>query len=637
MVAPNLKRKGLIVLPLAAVTWIVVAVVLSTGSLSGAHTVVLPSGASPACLPATLNHSAALAGTTVAVSPAPETDTANPDTEISFLGTPVTTIQDISVEGSRTGYHYGHLYGYFQGDGGSFVPDRPFDAGERVAVHALVGSPGGEHRTSFSFRVASPYPTAGIPAFPNPPAPASSYQSFASAPEVHPPILDVTTPDRDPTAGDLMMTVGPGPGQFGPLIYTPQGRLVWFDNLEKGLVALNLSVQGYEGQRDLTWWQGKVLSSGFGQGEDIVMDPHYQTVATVHAGNGYEADLHDFQIVPNDVAYITAYNVMRCDLSPVGGARNGVIVDTAVQAVDIKTGLVRWEWHSLDHVGVSESHTPVPTDATPWDWFHLNSVDPEPDGHVLISGRSTWAAYQLEGPPGNILWRLGGTRSSFTMGPGAETAWQHDARVQPDGTVTFFDNGSNPRIHYQSRGLRVAIDTRRHTASVVRVYPHPGAPLLADSQGDVQTLPDDSVVVGWGAVPSVSEFAKGGGLLFDAHMPPGMSSYRVFRLPWSGHPLWSPAVNARVLVAEDSTAVFVSWNGATDVASWRVLAGPSPSSLTAQATMPDSGFESTVTYPNDYPTNKVEYVAVQALGAGGEVLGTSATVKAIAPAKAAAP
>ena len=158
----------------AAVAWVVVAVVLGTGSLSGAHTVVPPSGVSPACLPATLNHSAALAGTTVDVSPAPETDTANPGTQISFLGTPVTDIRDVSVEGSRSGYHYGHVYGYFQGDGGSFVPDKPFAAGERVLVRALVGGPGGEHRTSFGFRVATPYPTGGIPGFPNPPAPPSA-------------------------------------------------------------------------------------------------------------------------------------------------------------------------------------------------------------------------------------------------------------------------------------------------------------------------------------------------------------------------------------------------------------------------------------------------------------------------------
>jgi hypothetical protein len=626
-----MNRKGLTLLLLAAVAWVVVAVLLGTGSLSGAHTFVAPGGPSPACLPATLGHGAELPGTTVEVSPAPETDTANQDTQVSFLGAPVTDIQQVSVEGSRTGYHYGHLYGYFQGDGGSFVPDKPFKAGERVVVRALVGPPGGEHRSSFSFRVATPYPTGGIGGFPNPEAPPSSYQSFASAPGLHPPALEVTSPDLDPKAGDVMMTAGPGPGQFGPLIYSPQGRLVWFDHLPNARNALNLSVQRYEGQDDLTWWQGKVLGLGFGEGEDVVMDPNYQTVATIHAGNGYEADLHDFQIVPGQVAYITVYNVMRCDLSPVKGARNGVIIDTAVQALDMKTGLVRWEWHSLDHVGVSESHAPVPTNATPWDWFHLNSIDPQPDGHVLISGRSTWASYQLDGSSGGILWRLGGTRSSFTMGPGAETAWQHDARLQPDGTVTLFDDGSNPRVHYQSRGVRVAIDPERRTATLTRVYPHPGSPLVADSQGNMQTLADESVVIGWGAVPSVSQFAKRGALLFDAHMPPGMSSYRAFRFPWVGHPLSAPSVSARVLATGDSTAVFASWNGATQVASWRVLAGASSASLAARATMPDSGFESTVTYPDTYPEDKVEYVAVQALGGAGEVLGTSATVEATRP------
>jgi hypothetical protein len=627
-----MNRNGYIVLGVAASAWVVVAILLSTGKLSGARAFEPPSGASPGCLPASTAHSAKLAGTTLDVSPAPGTGTANPATQVSFLGAPVLDIQDVSVEGSRTGYHYGHLYGYYQGDGGSFVPDKPFVSGERVTVRALVGAPRSERRVSYSFRIATPYPTEGIPGFPNPQAAPSTYQSFVSAPGMAAPVMDVTAPDRDPGAGDVLMTVGPGPGQYGPLIYTPQGRLVWFDYLPQGMSAENLSVQRYEGQNDLTWWEGKVFKQGFGQGEDIVMNPDYQTVAKIRAGNGYRADLHDFQIAPNNVAYVTVYNLMRCDLSPVGGKRNGAIVDTAVQEIDMKTGLVRWEWHGLDHVAVSESHAPVPTAATPWDWFHLNSIDPEPNGDLLLSARSTWAAYQLQGGSGDVLWRLGGPRSSFAMGRGTETAWQHDARMNANGTITMFDDGSNPRVRYQSRGVRVAIDTSRHTARVVASYPHPGSPLLADSQGNLQVLPDANLLVGWGAVPSVSELNQSGKLLFDAHLPPGFSSYRTFRFPWNGQPLWPPAASARVLSAEDSTAVFASWNGATDVASWRVLAGSDPGALVPRATMPNSGFESTVTFPNTYPEHKVEYVAVQALDATGRLLGTSATVQVYNPA-----
>jgi hypothetical protein len=352
------------------------------------------------------------------------------------------------------------------------------------------------------------------------------------------------------------------------------------------------------------------------------MDRNYQKVATIRAGNGYEADLHDFQISAHDVAYITAYNLMRCDLSRVGGTRNGVIVDAAVQELDMQTGLVRSEWHSLDHVAVSESHTPVPTTAIPWDWFHLNSVEHEPDGSLVISARNAWAAYRLARGSGKIVWRLGGTNSSFKMGPGTEVAWAHDARVQRDRTVTLFDDGSNPRVHDQSRGVRVAIDTNRHTARLVHAYRHPGSPLLSDSQGNAQILPDDSVVIGWGSVPSVSELANGGALLFDAHLPAGTSFYRAFRFPWAGHPLWPPAASASVLATGDSTAVFASWNGDSEVRSWRVLAGSDQGSLIPRATMPDSAFESSITLPEAYA-----YVAVQALGARGDLLATSPTVR----------
>ncbi|MGP0100279.1 MAG: arylsulfotransferase family protein [Solirubrobacteraceae bacterium] len=627
-----MKRNGYIVLLVAVLGWIVAAIVSGSPGLGlfGASAVHTASRISPSCLPATLEHSASLPGTDVDVSPEPGTDTVDPDTQISFLGTDVTSIREVSVVGSRSGAHPGHVYGYSQGDGASFVPDKPFDPGERVTVRAAIGagrsptSGSGGGRIAFGFRVDTPYPTAGAAEFPNPPAAPADYQSFDTLPGVQAPILDVTVADRDPAAGDILTTNGPGPGQYGPLIYTPQGQLVWFDKLSGGETAEDLSEQTYEGQRDLTWWKGRVLALGFGQGEDVVMNSHYQTVATVRGGNGLRADLHDFQIAPHDIAYITAFNPIRCDTSPLKGARDGAIVDTAIQEIDMKTGLVRWEWHSLDHIGASESETEALTTATPWDWFHLNSIDPEPDGNIFISARSTWAGYQLEGGTGKILWRLGGLESSFKMGPGTETAWQHDGRVLPDGEVTFFDDGSNPPIHSQSRAVRIALDFKTHEARLVAAYTHTNPPLLAASQGNMQTLADGNTVVGYGGVPAISEYDKDGALLFDANLPFDMAYYRAFRFPWRGRPLSPPAALASLNDTGEETIVHASWNGATEVASWRVLAGKHAGSLAMQATIPASGFESSTTLPKEYP-----YVAVQALDWAGRVLGTSRTVKAI--------
>ena len=627
-----MRRTGYIAVPIAVLAWAVASIVIGSPSLGllGTSATVARSGTSPSCLPATLEHGASLPGTDVDVSPEPGTGTANPDTQISFLGTDVTNIREVSVSGSKSGNHHGHVYGYSQDDGGSFVPDKPFDPGERVVVRAVIGAGRsrtigrGAKRITFGFRVDTPYPTATVPAFPNPPAAPADYQSFATLPGVQAPILTVTVPDHDPAAGDILTSNGPGPGQYGPLIYTPQGRLVWFDKLSGGETAENLSEQTYEGEHDLTWWKGRVLSLGFGQGEDMVMNSNYQTVARVRGGNGLRADLHDFQIAPHDVAYITAFNPIRCDLSSVKGAPGGAIIDTAIQEIDLKTGLVRWEWHSLDHVGVAESETEAPTTATPWDWFHLNSIDPEPDGNIFISARNTWAGYQLEGATGKVLWRLGGLKSSFKMGPGTETAWQHDGRVLGDGEVTFFDDGSNPPIHHQSRAVRIALDLETHEARLRSAYTHPDPPLLAASQGNMQTLADGNTVVGYGGVPAISEYAEDGSLLFDAHQPFDMAFYRAFRFPWSGRPLSPPAVLAGLNDTGEETIVHASWNGATEVAAWRVLAGKHPGSLAAQATIPASGFESSTTLPEKYAR-----VAVQALDSAGHVLGTSRPVPVI--------
>jgi hypothetical protein len=606
---------------LIAAVAIAVAILLATGSLSGSSRKgSAQSAAAPSCLPTALNRSAKLTGLPVDVSPAPQTDTANPHTQISFLGVPPTQIREVSVTGQRSGNHPGRLVAYSQGDGASFVPDSPFDVGERVGVTATLGGSG--KRVSFGFSVDTPYSTANVKPFPNPQAAPADYQSFDTLPGVQVPVLSVTVSDRDPTAGDILTTNGPGPGQYGPLIYTPQGRLVWFDHLPSGETAEDLNVQSYVGQRDLTFWRGKVLSLGFGQGEDVVLNSHYQTLARVKGGNGLQADLHDFQIVPHGISYTTAFNAIRCNLSSVGGARDGVILDTAVQEIDMKTGLVRWEWHSLDHVAASESETPAPSTATPWDWFHLNSIDPQPNGNIFISARSTWAGYQLEGGSGNILWRLGGLKSTFKMGPGTETAWQHDGRILPNGEITFFDDGSNPPIHQQSRGLRIALDIRTHQARLISAYTHSDPPLLAPSQGNMQTLADGNAVVGYGGVPAISEFASDGSLAFDAHLPYDMSFYRAFRFPWSGRPSTPPAALANLNDTGEETIVHMSWNGASEVASWRVLAGEHPGSLTTQTTIPASAFESSTTLPKKYA-----YAAVQALDAADHLLGGSQTAK----------
>jgi hypothetical protein len=300
--------------------------------------------------------------------------------------------------------------------------------------------------------------------------------------------------------------------------------------------------------------------------------------------------------------------------------------DSVVQEIDIKSGLVMFEWHARGHIAITDTYMHAPREkGSVLDYFHINSVDPLPDGELLISSRNTWATYLINGATGDVVWRLGGKKSSFTMGTGARFAWQHDAEFLPDGTINLFDNSAAPAEAAMSRVLDIALNTATHTATLVRQYAYPGRGILSDSQGDVQVLPDGDEVVGWGQTGEVSEFSPAGQLTFDMHLAPPTNSYRAYRYVWSTDPLTQPAV-AAARPSDGATELYVSWNGATNVAGWRVLAGPSASGLATVGIYPSQGFETAIAAPTTAP-----YLRVQALSASGTLLRTSPVVETAPP------
>ena len=206
------------------------------------------------------------------------------------------------------------------------------------------------------------------------------------------------------------------------------------------------------------------------------------------------------------------------------------------------------------------------------------------------------------------------------MGEGTRTVSQHDARRQEDGTITIFDNGAPPDLHDQSRGIVVELDEDDMRATLLREYTHPDR-LVSTSQGNMQVLPNGNVFIGWGSEPFVSEFSHEGALLFDAHIPPGYDCYRSFRFPWKGQPTEAPAV-AVDRVSDDEVALFASWNGSTEVATWEVLAGAHPDRLEPLGAVPRNGFETALSARTAEP-----YVAVRARDSAEQVLGTSTPVK----------
>ncbi len=456
---------------------------------------------------------------------------------------------------------------------------------------------------------------------------------FVSAPSLHPPVVKADVVSRDAAqklapgyiflANFYDVTQPPIVGQSGPLILDTGLSPVWFHPVPTSVIASNLSLQTYEGRPALAWWQGVVSSTGaIESGEDVVVNQHYQPVARLKGTNGWVVTLHALTI-DGDVAWVTANKNIQMNLSRYGGAYNGALIDSAVQAYSLKTGKLLYSWDARDHIPLSDSYASLPTNGFPWDAYHVNAIQLTGNGRFVVSMRNTWAAYQVDSRTGGIDWSLGGKHSSFRFARGAAFEWQHDVQLLTNSTVSVFDDhccqitggGTFVSPTGPSRGVLLRLDQQAHTARLVTQYGH-GAGFDASYMGNTQRLSNGGAFVGWGSQPSFSEYSPGGEMLMDVVFPGHNQSYRATLEPWVGRPLSPPAGAARTL--NGRTTVYASWNGATEVASWTVLAGASGARLHPVATRSRTGFETAIPVA---PGNGS--FRVQARDATGRVLGTS--------------
>lgn len=334
--------------------------------------------------------------------------------------------------------------------------------------------------------------------------------------------------------------------------------------------------------------------------------------------NGYLGDLHEFLLTDQGTALFTCYGQATGTLPAAEGPHQGTYFYGVIQEVDVATGKLLFQWRSDDHIPLSASHQGVPANpSSPWDYIHLNSIAIDPtDGNLIVSARNTWSIYKVHRRTGKVLWTLGGKRDDFKMGRDTHFAFQHDAVLHSGGILTIFDNESGPpKQASQSRGLVLALDERTRHARFVRQFHH-SPPVLSGALGSVQPLGRGHTFMGWGDSSYFTEYGPTGKVLFDGRFAAPTVSYRAFKQSWTGTPSGAPTV---VLARSGTTATaYVSWNGATEIAQWRVLGGASPQSLVPIGIASKQGFETAITIPAA-PAS----ISVQALSASGAALGTS--------------
>ncbi len=459
--------------------------------------------------------------------------------------------------------------------------------------------------------------------------------SFVSAPNLHPPKLQVLVRKPGLAHGDFLTTNLPGPapagqvaGQFGPLILDSRARPVWFMPLRHAQ-AWGLQQETYRGEHVLVFFEAvfRALRRGApprpysDPGRVVIYDEHYRKIATVKARSPWITDLHDASIVGGDIWITVTRPVNHQDLTAYGGPSNATVLDDGLQEFQISTGRLLRTWDALNPAGRPN----VPLSASyqrasaGWDPYHLNSVQALPDGDLLVSMRNTSAVYLIDPARNRIIWRLGGRRSSFRLARQGRFAWQHDAQLVHPGQdgkgrsveLTLFDDntGRGP-----ARGMILSLDTITDRARLVAGYPHHPA-YYAQLLGSMQLLPNGNTLVGWGSPYAyLTEFSRSGRELLNVAWPgTGEQSYRdLFSADWVGRPYYPPRGALR------GNIVYASWNGATEVSRWEVLAGSSTSALRVAASARRTGFETAIGLGRSHDTYEV-----RALDAHGHVLGTS--------------
>jgi hypothetical protein len=446
---------------------------------------------------------------------------------------------------------------------------------------------------------------------------------YVTRPDLRPPRIQVLNASAG--RGDGLLLTAPlfsaAQTDRGLMLHDDAGEVVWFHPGVNEFTA-NLQKISWFGRDALVWFE----SVGQDVADWVVVDDTYREVARISAGNGYLADVHDVIITDRGTAYVVIYAPIQQDLSPLGGSADAVVVEGVVQEIDLATRAVLFEWHSLAPGNIPVSDTFVGLAGQPVDYMHINSMELDDDGNLLLSARHTSSVTKVNRTTGAVMWRFGGKRSSFTFPNDPGPNWPHDARRRTDGTLSVFDNRVTLQPTY-SRGARWQLDESAMTATLVEERRHV-PDLFTPIVGNNTEMPNGNTMISFGTTGTATEYQGQTPVFETDYADPTVFTYRTYREVWHATPAEPPALAVQ-RTATDAATAWMSWNGATEVASWRLLAGRSLSSLHEVATATRSGFETSL---NASLTTGDTVFAAEAVGATGGVIGTSFAVSAPTPA-----
>ncbi|KAK3053111.1 hypothetical protein LTR09_005737 [Extremus antarcticus] len=436
--------------------------------------------------------------------------------------------------------------------------------------------------------------------------------------------------------------------QRGDLIFAADEDGMGFCN---GWVAgmTDFRVQAYQARKYITYWDGcntRGTHWGHRGGRVSFIDEEYNKfelnpdlgINTLEPATRGSVDVHEHQMTDHDTMVVTSYNNTQINLTWIGGPADAWVADGMFFELDVKTGKVLFEWRALDHISLEASRYGINsagagvTKRVPWDWLHINSVERVGDNY-LISARHHFAIYMISGTDGSVLWKLDGLDGGSFGSMPVNFRWQHHARahnVTKDGmTISLFNNMVNrvKNNNTQTNGLAfwLPLPLDPHNPPVlVRQLQMPDEMLFSGTQGSYQMdVGNGNGFMGYGKVPVVREFAPDGKLLWQARFGQdgAVMNYRGFKMTWHG----TPKARDPVVLIENprlhTPRVYVSWNGATEISGWAILAGNDKDSLEAIGVAQKKGFETVFELAHNKTLQCVQVGAIR----DGEIIRMSNT------------
>jgi hypothetical protein len=251
-------------------------------------------------------------------------------------------------------------------------------------------------------------------------------------------------------------------------------------------------------------------------------------------------DFHELHPMANGDLMVQSTPLLTgVDLTPISLPANSTIVDCVVQEMDPLGHLV-WQWRASDHLNLTESVKPALNTVngqTVYDIWHCNSIDTNATSQlVLVSMRETNALFMINKTTSKVVWKLGGTTSNrdgakiltITGDPEGAFNGQHDARIQPGGDISLYDDQTfNPAG--VARGVEYHLDLAAGTASLVWSFLSPDGHNSPATGNFRRLLNGTDNVICWGAKPTTlfTEVDASGNVLLNVTFPSGESVYRV--------------------------------------------------------------------------------------------------------------